>query len=259
MTEQLPLYITAEPNDRDLAKQLPLAIPYELKCGDINHQGYWVNGELVWIWGERKHLGDLVTCALDSGRLLRQVQEAHQAGFKFLYLIIEAVYRESPTTGLLETRRGKLWKEYHINPTNSKSATVPYNRIRGYLNQLRYYLGVHVYHTASVRETALTIMSIYGMFQIPPEEHNTLKQFTSSPEPVGSFLHKPSLLRRLAKELPGIGWDRSKDLEDELKTARELCRVIADDTDADRVRLLGIDGIGKKTVDSIQQALDKEE
>jgi len=47
----LPLYITAEPNDRDLAKQLPSAIPYELRCGDINHQGLWTNGDLVWIWG----------------------------------------------------------------------------------------------------------------------------------------------------------------------------------------------------------------
>jgi len=258
-----PLYITNEPNDKDLVKALPDSIAYELKCGDINHQGYWVAGEQIWIWGERKKLSDLVTCALDSGRLLRQVQEAHQAGFKFLYLIVEATYRESPVTGLLEVRkpiRGAkgqgTWTAYHINPRDSKSATVPYSRIRGYLNQLRYYLGVHVYHTASVKETAATVMGIYGMFQVPPESHNTLKQFATTPEPVASFLHKPSLIRRMAKELPGIGWDKSHDIELELKTAKELCRVLAE---GDREKLLGIPGIGKKTVDNIQTAIAKSE
>jgi len=252
-----PIYVTNEPNDKDLAKQLgKLCEPYELKCGDVNFLANWTDDEQVWVWGERKKLGDLVTCATDSGRLLRQVQEAHQAGFKFLFLIIEAIYRRDPTSGLLQTRNGKDWQDYHINPKDKKSKTIPYSRISGYLNQLRYYLGVHIYHTASVRETALTIMDIYGMFQTPPEDHNSLKQFATTPEPVASFLQKPSLIRRMVKELPGIGWDRSKDIEAELGSAKRLCEVLSG---GDREALLGIEGIGKKTVDNIQVALEEDE
>ena len=250
-----PIYITNEPNDRDLLKQLgTLAQSYELKCGDINFLANWIDGEQVWTWGERKKLSDLVTCALDSGRLLRQVQDAYQAGFKFLFLIIEAIYRRSPTTGLLEVRKGSTWVEYHINPKNPKTSTVQYSRISGYLNQLRYYLGVQVYHTASVRETALTILDIYSMFQTPPEEHSSLKQFATTPEPVASFLQKPSLIRRMAKELPGIGWDRSKDIEAELVTARQLCRVLAE---GDMGRLIEIEGIGKGIISKIGSELDE--
>jgi len=249
----LTLYVTNEPNDKDLAKQLTIADVRELICGDINHTGKWIDGEEIWVWGERKKLGDLVTCALDSGRLLRQIQDAHQAGFKFLYLIIEAIYRRDPKTGLLQFRRGKNWVDYHINPKDTKSKTVQYSRISGYLNQLRYYLGVHVYHTASVRETALTIMDIYSMFQTSPEEHSSLKQFATSPEPVASFLQKPSLARRLLKEFSGMGWDRSKAAELSLGTAREVCRVMAEN---DMARLMEVEGIGKGITSKIESELD---
>lgn len=249
-----PIYITNEPNDKDLTHHINgLSQVVELACGDVNFLGHWINDEQVWVWIERKKLSDLVTCVMDSGRLLRQIQDAHQAGFKHKALIIEAIYRRSPGTGLVEYRRGKEWVEYHLNPKDKKSPTIQYSRIEGYLNQLRYYLGVQVYHTVSARDTALTILDIYGMFQRPPEDHDSLKQFAITPEPVASFLGKPSLLRRIAKELPHIGWDRSKDLEGEFKTAREMLKVLVE---GDRERLLGIEGIGKKTVNDIEVALD---
>jgi len=251
------LYVTNEPNDKDLAKQLTLATPFELRCGDVNFIGRWIDGEEIWIWGERKKLGDLVSCILDTGRLLRQIQEAHQSGFKFLFLIIETTFlRANPKSGVLEIRTGKGWKEYKLG---SMSKPIQYSRIMGYLNQLRYYLGVHIYYTNSVRETAQVIMGVYSMFQTTPEEHDSLQQFVTTPEPVASFLQKPSLIRRMAKELPGIGWDRSKDIEAELGSARELCRVLCGDYRAggDTSRLMEIEGIGKGIVAKIEAELDE--
>ena len=250
----MSFYITNEPNDKDLAKQLTIATPMEMQCGDVAFTGRWLDGEEIWVWGERKKLSDLVNCATQDGRLLRQIQEAHQAGFKFLFLIVEAMYRKCPKTGLLQYRKGKCWADYHINPKNTKSQTVPYNRISGYLDQLRYYLGVHVYHTQSVRETAQVVMDIYSMFQTAPEDHSSLKQFATTPEPVASFLQKPSLARRLLKELPGIGGDKSKDIESELGSAREVCRVLADN---DMARLMEIEGIGKGITSKIEAELDE--
>jgi len=244
-------YVTNEPNDKDLAKQLTLATPIEMQCGDVAFTGKWTDNEEMWVWCERKKLGDLVACALDTGRLLRQIQEAHQAGFKFFFLIVEAMFRKDPATGLLQQLRGKNWANYTLG---SNTKTIPYSRISGYLNQLRYYLNIQVYITRSVRETADTVMEVYSMFQTSPEDHSSLKQFATTPEPVASFLQKPSLIRRMAKELPGIGWDRSKDIEEELGSARELCRVLAD---GDWVRLLGIEGIGRGIVTKIDGELDE--
>lgn len=254
-----PIYTTNENNDQDLVKALgSLSTPMELACGDVNFLGYWLDNERVWIWGERKKLSDLVNCVMDSGRLLRQIQDAHQAGFKHKFLIVEAMYRRGPTNGLLEYRSGKEWKTYHLNPRDPKSATVPYSRVSTYLDELRYYLNVHIYRTNGVRETADVIRDIYALFQQPPDQHNSLKQFATSPEPISAFLSKPSLLRRMAKELPHIGWDRSKDIEEELGTARELCRVLAGLGEGEtREKLLGIEGIGKKTVEDIEKALDE--
>lgn len=248
------IYVTDERNDADLLKALgSIAQSYPLVAGDVNFKGKWIDNEEIWIWCERKKLGDLVACALDTGRLLRQIQEAHQAGFKFFFLIVEAMFRKDPATGLLQQLRGKNWANYTLG---SNTKTIPYSRISGYLNQLRYYLNIQVYITRSVRETADTVMEVYSMFQTPPEDHNSLKQFATTPEPVASFLQKPSLIRRMAKELPGIGWDRSKDIEEELGSARELCRVLAD---GDREALLNIAGIGKGIVDKIQVELEENE
>lgn len=245
-----PLYTTNESNDADLAKQLGnLADVRELACGDINHLGYWLDGSQVWVWGERKKLGDIINC-LDSGRLLRQIQDARQAGFTHLYLILETPFmRANPTTGILETRTGSDWRTYGFNGSKG----IQYSRLMGYLNQLRFYLNVHVYQTHSVKETAQIVLGIYSLFQTTPEEHSSLNQFAVSPEPIASFLQKPSLLRRMAKELPGIGWDRSKDMEEEFGSARRLCEVLAN---GDREALLGIEGIGKRTVEKIEEALE---
>ena len=252
-----PIYVTSAPNDKDLLHHLgSLAQVHQIEAGDINFLGLWENGEQVWVWGERKKLSDLVNCVLDSGRFLRQIQDAHAAGFKFFFSIIEAMYRANPQTGLLEYRRGKNWTTYHINPKNTTSPTVDFKRIEDYLNEISFYLGVRVFHTLSVRETAQKVINLYHLFQRAPEDHNSLKQFASTPGPVAAYLVKPSLIRRVAKELPHIGWDRSWEFEREFGSLREMCRVIGD---GDTRRLMELEGIGKKIAEDIILASEVDE
>jgi len=54
------------------------------------------------------------------------------------------------------------------------------------------------------------------MFQKPPEEHSSLEGFHQPPNPV-SLNGRPGLMRRVFKELHGIGWERSKRAEDYFK------------------------------------------
>jgi len=248
-----PIYLTSAPNDADLIPHLGhLCQPYDIQCGDFNFQGYWQDNQPVWIWGERKKLSDLVNCALDTGRFLRQIQDAHAANFTFFFTIIEALYR-CGKDGLIEIKKGNKWVVYHLNPRDSSSPTVHYDRIEGYLNQINYYCNVRVYHTTNAKETANTVLGIYNMFQLPPEDHNSLKQFATSPDPVAAFLTKPSLIRRVAKEFPGVGWKLSQEFEKGFGCTADLCAVIFNQ---DIERLMELEGVGKKTAEGIIEACE---
>jgi len=249
-----PIYLTTAKNDKDLIPHLgDVCTPYPIECGDVNFQGLWTDNFPVWIWGERKHLSDLVNCALDTGRFLRQIQDAYAANFTFFFTIIEAMYRRGKD-GVLETRRGEEWKPYHLNPRDNNSPIVMYDRIENYLNQISFYCNVRVYHTTSPKKTANTILGIYNMFQKAPEDHNSLKQFTSAPDPVAAFLGKPSLIRRIAKEFPGVGWKLSQEFEKGFASVCDLSNAIAE---RNVERLIELDGVGRKTAEGIIEACEE--
>jgi len=244
------IYLTTAPNDADLIPIFgdicdPIPIPY----GDFNFEGKWWENEPIWVWGERKKIGDMVTCIQSSGRLLRQVQDAKEAGFSQFFIIFEAIFRCSPINGAIQTRRGKNWVDYHINPTNPDSLVVPYKRVVDFLNQLDYYCGIRYRITAGPRDTVRKVLDLYQMFQTAPEDHGSLKQFETTADPGGAaFLTKPGLVRRVAKELDKVGWDRSKGFELEFENLADMCRVIGE---GDVKRLQKVQGVGKGIAQSI--------
>jgi len=243
------IYLTTAPNDADLIPIFgdictPLSIPF----GDFNFTGIWFENEPIWIWGERKKLGDLVNCIQSSGRLLRQVQDAKEAGYSQFFLIIEAMFRPNPQTNALQYRRGKTWTDYHINPKDPKSAIISYKRIVDFLNQLDFYCGIRYRITASPKDTVRKVLDLYHMFQTAPEDHGSLKQFETTTETGAAFLSKPSLIRRVVKEMDKIGWDRSKGFEEEFSNMADFCKVVAE---GDLKRLLKVKGVGKGIAQSI--------
>jgi len=243
------IYLTTAPNDADLIPIFgdicqPLSIPY----GDFNFEGKWWENESIWIWGERKKLGDLVNCIQSSGRLLRQVQDAKEAGFSQFFIIIEAIFRSNPQTGALQHRKGKDWSDYHINPYDSNSKIISYKRVVDFLNQLDYYCGIRYRITTSPRDTVRKVLDLYSLFQTAPEDHGSLKQFETTTENGAAFLSKPSLIRRVSKELDKVGWDRSKGFELEFESLADLCRVIGS---GDMKRLQKVNGVGKGIAQSI--------
>jgi len=79
------------------------------------------------------------------------------------------------------------------------------------------------------------------------EAHSSLKKFYTAPmSPV--LLTRPSLVRRVAKELTGIGWERSLTIEQQWPTVREMVNASA----ADWVKL---EGIGKGIASKIDEEL----
>jgi len=95
-----------------------------------------------------------------------------------------------------------------------REAGISSHRVRSYLFELQFYAGVTVFTTKNKQETVDTVLALEEMFQKPPEEHTSLLGFHESPEPVVGLGQRPSFLRRFLKELPGIGWELSKRIED---------------------------------------------
>ena len=82
-------------------------------------------------------------------------------------------------------------------------------------------LGIIVKHTENVRGTADVILSLYQNFQTPADQHQSLNQIFKPPTPSVSLV-RPSLVRRVAYELNGIGWEWSAVVAGRFKSVKEM-------------------------------------
>jgi ERCC4-type nuclease len=227
------IYLTTAANDRDLVKQFheTEAVVAPIPYGDAVVEGLSDDGH-VSICGERKKPLDLIQC-INSGRHIRQVRDAYEHKFKHYFLVVEGILKQG-SDGEVEYRTGTNWTR----------TGMPWTRYQSYINQLHYLMGVNVLYSTGVRGTAEIIRSIHDFFQTI--DHSSLKQF-HSPNP--SLLSNPSLLRRVAKELPGIGWERSLLVESHWTSIRDMVNATPEEWTQ-------IDGIGKgisKRIDEVLQ------
>lgn len=245
------IFITKHKNDADmkpLIGEVGNEIP--LQYGDFFFFGLWEDGKEVRVSGERKKLGDLVACIL-NGRHVQQLRDAKGQGYEFHFLIIEAEMRPNPKNGLLQHRLYGKWVDFRLIPDEPKS-TIEYFRVDDYLNEIAWYAGVVIKYSSSAKETADQVIGIYEMFQKAPREHTSLNKFYTSPPPVVSFLvGRPGLLRRIAKEYDGIGWEKSLGVETFFEgSVRAFNHASSEE-------LQQAEGIGKKLAQSIVEERDR--
>ena len=222
------IFVTSHDNDKDLARQLSEAAVVPIPYGDIVFHG--VDEALVC--GERKKASDLVRC-INDGRHVKQVQDALGAGFNYYFLVVEASFRQAES-GEAEYKSGPHWTHSGMS----------WARLQAYLNELHYQMGVHVMYSSGVRQTADLVRSIYNFFQAT--EHSSLKKFYA-PSPL--LLRPPSLVRRVAKEFTGIGWERSLAVEGKWGSVRDM-------VNATEKEWTEVDGIGKGIARKIREELE---
>jgi len=196
---------------------------------------------------ERKKIGDLADC-INSGRFLFQMQNCKSAGADYLILLLEGRYRRNPEDGLLEVpvwgfnprtnHRAEVWEP--VKPT------MMFSRFCAYLFELSYLAGIFVFHSENVRGTADIIQCLYSWFQRP--DHSSLETIFKHPTPSVQLV-RPNIVRRIAVELKGVGWDRSADVADHFHS-------IADMVKATEKEWKSIPGIGKKLARSIVAELN---
>ncbi len=237
------IYTSSLPNDQDMIRAIgSMAIPVPLFTDACFSS---VDEKLVAI--ERKKIGDMASCVLD-GRFMFQMQNCRSAGADYLVLILEGTYRASPEDGLLEVpvwmlngngKRAEVWTP--VKPAIMNS------RFTQYLLELQLLASIIVLHSRDVKQTAAIIHSLYNFWQKPIDEHSSLKQFHIEKPPQISLI-RPGLLKRIAKELDGVGWIRAGDVSEYFKSVREM-------VNAPESEWRKVPGIGKKTAQKVIKSL----
>jgi len=189
-----------------------------LDYGDVTFTGNGPEGE-VTIGIERKRIGDLLG-SIESGRLSGHQLPGLLETYDVVYLFVEGITKADKTDDSLwvSTTGGATFKKASHGNRKWTAGAVDH-----YLTTLETRLGVHLRHTVSPKHTAKRIEYLYEYWQKPWERHNShlalhkgkdfrIKEDKKVVFMPDSMLEKPSLVRKISAELPGVGVRRSMDV-----------------------------------------------
>lgn len=214
-----------------------------LEFGDVAFLGRGVDDVPVSIGIERKRLSDMLT-SMTTGRLSGHQLPGLANCYDVVYLVVEGLCRPNPKDGILEIpRRGKWY------PVSLGARRFMAKELWSYLNTLQVLAGVHIWRTGTARETAQWIVNLYHWWNNKPMDAH--KSHTLQHTPYAQLSTKrPSLLQRVAAQLPGVGFGKSKRIAGRFETVTDM--VLASETD-----WISIEGIGKTLTKRIMEALQK--
>ena len=225
----------------DLVDYLPkhLCEIDSLQFGDVAFIGRGAEDAPVRVGIELKTLSDCLS-SIRSGRLAGTQIPGLLQWYDKVCIIIEGAYRPGANGELEGFLYGK-WKPAPFTTTAYSShsrGTAPwtYNELDGWINTVTNVAKIEVKRSSSRRETATLIMGMYKWWTDKSyEQHRSHVGFDTSQHPT---LYKPSFIRRVAAEFPGVGWEKSSEVALKFGTLWNL-------TNADEKTWMSIKGIGK--------------
>lgn len=222
---------------------LKLKIPAELgdlPYGDCSFEGNGPQGPIT-LGVERKTLNDLLNCIDDSR------YSAHQRpGMAMLYnksfLVLEGMWTYGNGNGyegllMQGFRRGQSWGPLRMRGNR----TTLYSKLYRYLLSISM-MGVIITYTQDLAHTAYNLAEMYQYFQKPWGRHTSMLETQKLQIP--SLTGRPSLVRRWASDLDGVGVEKSMAADRIFKNGFDL--ALGDESD-----WLQIPGVGEKTAASI--------
>lgn len=229
----------------DLIDLLPtgLALLDTLRFGDVAFLGQGPNSTPVRIGIELKALGD--ACAsIRSGRFAGHQLPGLLQDYDRVYVVVEGMYRPGPEGELQTFRRGQ-W-----GTAEWGHVAWMYSELDGWINSITEHAAIRVKRTSSRKETAAVVLGLYRWWSKKYELHKSHVGFDESGK--HSLLVKPGLVRRVAAELPMIGWERSGAVAEKFKTVRDLANSQPQDWTS-------IEGIGKVIANRVVNAINGKE
>ena len=210
-------------DDRAGSKKLgkiPGAILTRLEYGDACLVGRGEDDNPIFVGIEIKTIGDVLNCISD-GRFAGHQLPGMQHTYDVLYLVVEGPYRADKSGALAVPRRGGL------KVITKGSRQFMWSDLENWFNTMTIKAGLHVRRSMSERETLLMVRALLKWWtQKEWSRHRAhLQPDLSKP----TTLIKPSLLRRVARELPGVGWEKAQIVEKHFNSVLAMCLATEED------------------------------
>jgi ERCC4-type nuclease len=189
----------------------------EMDFSDFAFEGYVTGGNKGVIGVERKTVGDLITC-MNDGRFADHQLRGMLTNFDECYLLVEGVYNEVTDGSVVYWCNGR-----------EKYTRVSYKHLDKFLLTVTRQAGFRILKTSGKEQTASAVINLYEHTQKPLDEHQSLNKFRTDATVVHTLTTKHSLLRRWAKELPGVGWEKSLAIERTFRTPINLVNATRKD------------------------------
>lgn len=200
---------TREREEYSLEHYLPLAQSATLEFGDAAILGH--NDCLIGV--ERKRVGDLLRVIVD-GRFVSEQLPGLLNTYSRIYLLVEGEWCARGDGALLVRGSRGQWEQ----PMWGRQDGWRYSEVSRWLTSLEEGAGVRLMRTGSPLESAAWLENLEAEFSKAPEKRRTLQGIYYAPIP---SLFTPSLVRRFAALLPGIGPGKSLAVADHFKTVHE--------------------------------------
>lgn len=224
-----------------------------LDSADVAFEGYGPHG-MTLIGVERKKIQDALDC-IETGRLGGFQLPKMRQMYTFRFIILEGVWRPDIQHGFLQQEivkpDGKVW----WSDQRRGGKREMYAKLRRFTFSLMM-AGAYVIPTRDIMHTAYDVCELYHWFQKPWDKHTSMNTLYTGQAWDRTPMHsedlmmiptidrRPSLVRRWAASLDGIGVKLSADAERVFRNPRDL--ALADEAD-----WMNVVGVGLRTAADI--------
>lgn len=230
------IYIDPRVGSKDLYTPLvELNVPVQLRemeSADIRFQGFGHEDQLVTVGIERKRIRDAIN-SMRTGRFMGHQAVRLVESCVDPVLLIEGAYRAG-SSGELESPIGAgKWLPVRIG-----GSTFTYREFNNWLNSIAVLTSIRVVRSNSQLETVRMISDLWHWWGKSLDKHKSITVFhRTAPQRVE--LDRPSFVRRVVKEIDGIGWDKAKEVEKVFGSVAAMVHATEDEWEA-------IPGLGRE-------------
>jgi len=215
--------------------------------GDVAWTGQGANGEPVSVGVECKSLDDVLACII-SGRFAGHQLPGLIQCYDHVWLLVQGEWRARFRDGVLEQHRqgrngGMFWME-----AGGGQRRWMHRDLEAWLMSMQIMGGIRVKHVPDWEAGAQWLKTAYNWFQKGEHQSHMVMYGGKELYADQALLARPTLARRIAKELPGIGVKRSAEVARHFHTLQEM-------VDADIKEWMQIEGVGKGIASKIYKAI----
>jgi ERCC4-type nuclease len=214
-----------------------------LEYGDACFDGCGPDGP-IYIGVEIKKIHDALQC-MGDGRFAGHQLPGLIQSYDRIWVVVEGNWYPNFSDGILRMA-GRSGKTREVGFGNRRFM---YRDIDHWLTTMEVRAGIRVRRTRDRIETARVVADLASWWSKDWGDHRGHLALHED-QPDGAILIKPSLCRKVAAQLPGIGWKRSGDVAAKFKTVQAM--VAAQTIDWESIPGIG-SGIAEKVWNALRQ------